>query len=582
VLSLAQDPRTIVNALAASKALRRAAVQLIDCIVVRKVVPPAHIWESFPRATRVRIHRYHHGNPHLGLLRAILATLPARVTAIEDMNDEHIAWSFPGHGASLRFAQALVASACCSNLLSVKLSSGLPAHACKLTPAAADIILQGLPRLQEARLSIDASQASASGQQQQVWSPKAQSCQDLAHLDLSCTFARWFAGRFSIDLSGLSSATKLQRISVDQVAATNLAALQALTNLQHLGLGHTDCPAASWAVLAKLPNLGSLQLSTLEISPSAPAAVVTCLHLGEGPSLLHDEAQLPGCLARQLPLLQHLQLDADFLTWWMGPQNADTCLAAALQGHQQLKDLHANGITLSAAAWVLLAVLPGLVTVEVRKMHIDATSPGAAALISLRCSELFLGHTGQQLRGCLSRQLPQLQRLSACLAHVPALAAALDGHQKLQKVYAEGHYQAGGPDAGWGHDVLAELASCSSLQELELGCTDELVTAAGCAALAAGACRESLRVVRLRASVVPPALLAPLFQPSVAAMQEVVLGLPEGFDRSAVQQQVQQVLPAGGGWQWEIYSQSRSYEMRWLCTLSREVAVPGAAGASSR
>jgi hypothetical protein len=565
VLRLAHDPRTILNALAASKALRLAAAQLIDCIVVHELAPPAHTWESFHRATRVRIHRSRDGNEHLDFLGLVLATLPSRITAIEDLDDESTEWTTPSQQASLGFAQALVASACCSNLLSVKLSSGL------LTPEAADIILQGLPRLQEARLSIDASQASAPGQQQ-VWSPKAQSCQDLAHLQIS------YDG-LSLDLSGLSSATKLQRLSVYLVAATNLAGLQALTNLQHLDLASTECLAASWAVLAKLPKLDTLEVQTLEISASAAAAAVTSLRVKENFALQHDDAQLPGCLARQLPQLQHVKLGPQPAIWWVGgPQGADMRLARALQGHQQLKQLHAPTVKVSAAAWALLAALPMLETADVRQVSIDAAAPAAAALTNLQCRGLLrLWHTAQQVRGCLTRQLPQLQHLRAYRAHVLALAAALAGHQELQHLRSY-HDEAAGPSAGWGQDVLAELASCSQLQELELKCYDVVVTAAGCAALAAGACRESLRVVRLEATVVDPALLAPLLQPDMAAMQEVVFGLPEGFDRSAVQQQVEQVLPPGGGWQWDV-----GYETR-LNAVLLHVESPGAlhaAGAST-
>jgi hypothetical protein len=162
VLRLAGDPRNILNALAASKALRLAAAQLVDCIVIRDVVPPAPTWQTFLRATRIRIHRSRHGNEHLEFLRAILATLPFGITAIEDLDDSNAKLARPSLEASLSFAQALVASACCSNLVFVRLSSGL------LMPEAADIILEGLPRLQEMHLSAIPSQAST------VWSPKAQ------------------------------------------------------------------------------------------------------------------------------------------------------------------------------------------------------------------------------------------------------------------------------------------------------------------------------------------------------------------------------------------------------------------------
>jgi hypothetical protein len=506
VLRLAGDPRTILNALAASKTLRLAAAQLIDCIVICDVVPPAHTWQTFLRATRIRIHRSPYGNEHLDFLRALLTSLPSHITALENVV---ISSSYClSHEASLRFAQALVASVCCSNLLSVKLSSGL------LTPAATDAILQGLPRLQEARLYISNYKAPAPGQH--AWRPQAQSCQHLRLLDISYSGP----GRLSLDLIGLSSATQLHCFSASNAtSATSLAALQALTNLQHLDLSSAPCPAASWAVLAKLPKLDTINMQSLEMNASAPAAVVTRLRARTKVRLLHDEAQLPGCLARQLPQLQHL--------------------------------LRAPSVPLSAAAWALLVALPGLHKLEVRRVSVDAAAPAAASLSSLLCWELNLEHTAQQLRGCLAWQLPQLQHLRVSEANAMALAEALTGHQQLQQLCTEYYSHDSGSDAGMAHNVLADLASCSRLQELELACPAAVVTAAGLAALAAGACRETLRALRLGEAIVEPALLAPLLQPGMAALQQVVFVVSSGYEPAAVQQQVEEVLPAGGGWQLE-------------------------------
>jgi hypothetical protein len=144
-------------------------------------------------------------------LKHLLASLPSRVSAIEDTTTAR----FQSPRASLSFAQALVASACSSNLQTVSISSHL------LTPAAADVILRGLPQLQQASLAIHMPYSGGGVQAEapnlQVWRPAAD-CSGLLSLVLRLKpfsyndyDSSWIA---VLDLSGLSSATKLQRLAI--------------------------------------------------------------------------------------------------------------------------------------------------------------------------------------------------------------------------------------------------------------------------------------------------------------------------------------------------------------------------------
>jgi hypothetical protein len=78
-------------------------------------------------------------------------------------------------------------------------------------------------------------------------------------------------------------------------------------------------------------------------------------------------------------------------------------------------------------------------------------------------------------------------------------------------------------------------------------------------------------VVKLPAAAVDePALLAPLLQACMAAVWEVGFGLPTKEDRrAAVVQQVEQVLPAGSGWQRSNQTSVYPGSTAWCCTLSR-------------
>jgi hypothetical protein len=580
VLTLTRDPRTILSALAASKALRAAAAQLIECLVVKDGSPAAHIWQTFPHASRIKVISSYIVEylDHLQYFESLLATLPARIYGFEDSTKA----KFHSVEASVSYAQALAASSFSSNLRSVKI--GMPL----LTPAAADIILQGLPQLQEAVLGIRVPPpASRAAADQPVWRPKPGSCSELLKLDLD-----FESGPTNVlDLSGLSSATKLQQLLVRRGTVSSITALQALVGLQRFE-AHCEVDAATWAVLAKLPSLHTIKIWVLEIGADAPAAAVTRLEC----SCLdrtHNKAQLPGCLARQLPLLQ--QLHVAVLRF-----HDPTDLFTALQGHQQLRELSGNGIPACwSADWALLAALPRLQRADLGGfescVEIDESAPAAAALHTLESTDFDLLHSDEQLPGCLARQLPQVQRmrlasspmdhgklatalqghqqlrellcheeaflpaawatmaglprlemlhaltvhigewapeaaalhtlvcdgfiklqymhhplLLGCLdeqapqlqllkakrAHMSCLAAALEGHQQLQSLHIQEDDERLGLDPGQHHDVLTDLASCSRLQELSVPA--RAVTAAGCAALAAGACRESLRGLELR------------------------------------------------------------------------------------
>jgi hypothetical protein len=344
--------------------------------------------------------------------------------------------------------------------------------------------------------------------------------------------------------------------------AANIAALQVLSSLQHLALDSTECSAASWALLAKLPSLQTLEMYRLEIGAGAPAAAVKHLE-SVRLRLLHTEEQLPGCLARQLPQLQHACLDG-----------IDTArLATALQGHQQLRELVTARDYWGTAALALLVSLPQLQMLLVYWFDVDAISERVApALHTLQFDYLHFEKLDElQLAGCLARQLPQLCKLVAARCQLHLLASALQGHQQLRHLEAEA-YRGGlyGPGPDWQHDVLVDLASCSRLQELSVGVETEMVTAAGCAALAAGACRESLTVVELRGAAVEPAHVAVLLAAGMPALQQVVFSPPSaGRSKAAVLQQVEQVLPAPG--MWGVAAEAVPYcsTAPWVCKLTR-------------
>jgi hypothetical protein len=205
VLRMTHDGSTIFSALSSSKALRDAARQLIELLVAKQDLVPATTWGTLPSATRLKIKQHSNASDHLDFLAQQLALLPCHVSTIEDVTIIPADPPHPSPPASLAFAQALVASACSISLLAVRLSSAL------LTPAAEDIILQGLPRLQEASLGVCVGPRSGPYHMplQQVWRPKADCYCELLTLQVwahDTTDTDYLA----VDLSGLSTATKLQ------------------------------------------------------------------------------------------------------------------------------------------------------------------------------------------------------------------------------------------------------------------------------------------------------------------------------------------------------------------------------------
>ncbi len=564
VLRLTKDRGTMLSALVSSKALSDAAKQVVELLVAKQdLLPPAQ-WDEFPSATRLKISRRSKANDHLNFLVQQMALLPSHVTSIEDVAVVDAAQRQPSPSGSLAFTKALLASACSRGLLAVKLHL--------MTPAAADIILQGLPRLQHAVLGIYMCPTSTP-LEQRVWRPKADRCQELLTLQV---WAR--IDHMLLDLSGLSAATKLQRLAVQHAArAVNITALQALTDLQHLDMLSTSCYADSWAVLAaRLTKLATVKLTCLEIDArTPPAASVTHVHTATRLRLQHSEVQLRGCLARQLPQLQHLQ---------QGDYTEPMQLASALQGHPQLRELHTRHQVWPAAAWALLAALPRLETLVAETLTVDASIPAAAALRNLECRLMFyLAYAAEQeLAGCLARQLPQLQHLVAksttSLPH--QVAAALQGHQQLRRIsmHLDRGQQPAPAPRQQEQELVSALASCSRLQEVDLrGCLGR-ISAAVCAALAAGACRESLRVVRLRGTAVDPSCLGPMLR-GMPALQRLSfpVSVPSAHgNAAAVMQQVQQVLPAGGMWDTVLVKDFDGMPYWcWECTMTRKEAAVG-------
>lgn len=559
ILRLVSDRHTIRHALAASRALREATAQLIETLVSTDDPLPAHMWDFFPNATGLIIRATDLGPDYIFYLADLLATLPPRVDAID-------ASGFPesqNPDDSVIFAQALAESACSSNIRS------LHAISVRVTPKAADIIVQALPALQDLCLHM------ASGSGPPWWGPKPGCCKELERLCVSSSHPS-----VMMDLSSLSAATKLQHLEFFNMQLRNLTALQALTNLQHLKALRTPCNATAWAALATLSKLQTVEVQSLELGIAAPASGVTRLMLCHELYLLYDPDQLLGCLARQLPQLQQMYLGVAG-----GTELMVKVLVIALYGHQQLRELEAGCLECSADTWLALRNgLPRLELLGVDSLSIGAASPAAAALHTLRCDRrLALQHTWEQLPGCLAQQLPQLRTATVGATDLRALAVALVGHQQLQRLEATHNVQLARPDLSM--DVLAMLSDCSRLQEVSLGVRQlegagdeaELLTGPGLQMMAAGACRESLAVVELRTGAVELECVAALLQAGLPALREVSFGQEAGAadeeDSAAVQQRVEQVLPAGGMWEVEVEEMYSCEEQApWQCRVVRRAA----------
>jgi hypothetical protein len=234
--------------------------------------------------------------------------------------------------------------------------------------------------------------------------------------------------------------------------------------------------------------------------------------------------------------------------------------AAGLRGlHQELQQLRVPKVDCCAAAWRALASLPKLETIELCSICIDEHAPAAGALTKLvgqqagGSARLHLQQPSALLPGCLARQLPQLQELSATGSNVAELAAALGGVTNLRRLRAAARGDAGREwpggllarlpqlqaldltvaqqDLG---DLLADVAQCGGLTELRVmaGPSDEGAVAevAGLAALAAGPCGGSLQVLTLWQAAGEAGEAVQVLAGHMPALRSALLGLrcPKG------------------------------------------------------
>ncbi len=276
----------------------------------------------------------------------------------------------------MQLVQQLVASACHDSLTDLTLYQ-------LSSTAAADVILQRLPNLQH--VSFDNLMEAPAGSlpaHDSSWRPLA----DLSNM--AGRLRAWSPDVGVMDLSGLSSASKLQQLDSgvlnpktlkDINSYANLAAISSLTSLHTLQLDsvvpyevsaaqaqantalrglrsltatRSGCPATSWSALARLPAFEDVSLGSITLCAAVPAAAATSM---TSQSLLLEQtaAALPGCLARQLGSFDACAADMQQVV-------------TAAQGHRTLQELQLRGPAPAAGepsvAWQLnsLSEMPAL------------------------------------------------------------------------------------------------------------------------------------------------------------------------------------------------------------------------------
>jgi hypothetical protein len=482
-----------LSARQASAALRRACGDAVRGLQARRGALPPAAWAAFPGARRLvvcgegacpepgwcgepepgwrrRLQRWRRrqqqqqqqqaGRQHqpvgqqqrerelvsLPDLLAALQHVAARAThlAIQDLH--------PGlsDAQALRLAAALAASPAAPGLLHLELST--PAS---LPPAALDAALLGLPRLRHLSLQCTLSSPghpSAASAPPQPWRPAFPA--GLTALRIQDAHAP-----HTLDLACLARLPRLQHLELLGARCSRPGALAALTGLRSLALE---------------PHLGSG--GRVELEHLQALALLTRFETGGSAIGSGSFCQLWAALAA-LPALQHLRLGT-------------VLLLAGLQPLPEVTTLQAEHlvcpIAQAAAAGCLSSCLPRL-----RRL-------GGAACRELADLARAVSHHGALesvevgSASCRGRAWCWEQ---ACLGTLTRLRELRVGRLEL--------WFGSGADG-----LLADLAGCAALEEVDvqLSCLEvpaaeceevALVTGRSLAAVAAGACRGSLRRLHL-------------------------------------------------------------------------------------
>jgi hypothetical protein len=485
------DLGTILAARRAARRMRSPAGEAVEGLQAEEAQLPAEAWAAFPLARRLRTtqSRQCSDAEYVANLVQLMATLPRRLERLT------IAYLVPPGALGLQtagrapqLAQALLASSCSATLAQLTIKA-------PISIGAASLLLSGLPALQRADLTVNATAeeraaAAADGWPLPRWRPTPQLAGARPALHLQCTAGAaghyldlsglgvelkelGFSG-FFFDLEPLSRLTRLERLSIipprdveweeDEEGASDLAALLELRQLSELRLPGAQLPARLWARLAAaLPQLQTLEVGRLAIGAGAPpAAQLASMRVRCSGGLVLDEPGLDGLhglLARQLPQLQELDTETQQLLE----------LATALTGHRCLQRLH------------LLAPAQDEYLLDLAPPWPEAAASAAAL-------------------GQMAASLPALQELQ------------LGGY------------------FGCSDALLQDLAGCGGLSSLVLmSDIDGLpeVGVAGMAALAIGPCGMSLQQLTLAVEVgLQARAVAQLLRPGrMAALREVTVAV---------------------------------------------------------
>jgi hypothetical protein len=349
-------------------------------------------------------------------------------------------------------------------------------------------------------------------------------------------------------------APRLRHLVLEGVSVLPAAALTVLSQFPSLercyiraAVPRGDSPPLLQQPLQVAAFPASLRELSMAVGPGAlldvdAAALAACSGLTRL-SLSPDQDRLHNITSAMAAChqLQHLSL-----TLSAAPEQQVADVAAAAVAHlPQLRSFALPHSPISSQQWQqLVQGLPGLQQLDVNRVDLGPASPPAPQLTSLR-AELGLGGfdppagqpqqegeqgpAGPQPGGALLALLPALRQLKATcssVSSVTALHTALRGHPQLTQLHVDS-YEArpqllqwpqgllGGiprlrqvrltdPACSSVDDLLADAAGCAQLEELEvvmestslvvtLGDEQQALMGAGLAALAAGACRHTLR-----------------------------------------------------------------------------------------
>lgn len=452
-----------------------AVVQTLCCGEGLDITPGA--WSSYRNADGLRIDVSSVTAPDLpGLQQALARTFsllhhaaPDRIRRFSFVAGAQAGW--PGWGP---LAGPVALLLCNAN--STRRLQQLHVEAAIKAPEA-DVLLSGLSELEDACLIVEKLGLD------DCWTPAA--ALKLRRLQLT-GYPKERTGAslwLPIDLMGIASSRRLQRLELDHCLVQNCGALAALTELEHLSMKKGDgcvysveglkplqqlpnlhtlvldnlaCDAEEWEVLAEMQQLTRLEVALLDIGPGQPSASTSIRHLvsaGGMKTYMEDEeegGQEPplGLLQQMMPELQSLTASPDHP--WLHAQ------VLALAGHSSLRSVK---------------------LVDDAGMFED----------SLRWAERSLSSVP-----CLEEVEVQLMSLDAELA-----------------------------------EILADAAGCSKLRRVVLKRNDMYAQVLGehaVAALVGGACKQSLEMLSLQGASIPLATAVPLLK-QLPALKEAVLEL---------------------------------------------------------